>query len=378
MFTASRHIKLLFNISLGLIAIFALWLSPGSAVNATQDFPISPLAAPEPASATAGSLHNPNFDNGIWYEFHLRHDPSYPKGVWIPAGDTYDDPQDWRLWFLNGTGLVDSDPSTSLVQSAPESVQFRNFNGTLEHQVAGLYQVIPGVTPCLQYQFQIYGASRPKEGDDSLNELKAGIERTGWTLDPQYAPAVHTWPTTMVWGSSQKPINAYGLLSVTAEALSDQITVFSYADALGGNSHKIHWDSASLQEITPELLHDPLSLPSPTILNARAEPGSTSATVYWTSSVAGLSQVLYRPSEAQEIPEYPNKIYVPMVMGGSGGETAEWQATLVDKQSTTDHIVTITNLTPGRAYDFVVLSRGPSGNECVTAASAVQTFTTIP
>lgn len=370
----TKRFSLLFSIGLALVGITVVWPGARSVVSATDSPLPLPAAKSESMAPAQASLHNPNFDNGIWYEFHLRYDESYPVGVWIPDGNYYGDPQDWQLWFLNNTDLVDSDPHQTFVQSAPESVQFRTFNWADAHLVAGLYQSVPNATPCLIYQFQMYGASRQKEADDRLTDLKVGIEPTGWALDPDRAPAVHSWPATMVWGPSHQYIDAFGPLTVTAEAVNTQIAVFSYTDARGGNSHKIHWDSASLTEVTPERIHDPENLPAPTIYDARAETGTTTAVVSWTTANEALGQVFYRALPSGDIPPtYPNLVYLPLIIGAG---SVEWLMTPVNTTLTRNHSEALTNLVPGQSYEYVVVSRGPSGDYCVTWASGVQTFTT--
>jgi hypothetical protein len=379
MFALPRRSRPLLAFGMVLVIIVGAGFSARSIAGATN----SPLAPPARTSSTAApnapTLHNPSYDNRIWYEFHLRYDPSYPLGTWLPAGNTYDDSQDWRLWFLNGTDLINADPSRAAVQSEPDSVQFRTFNAK-GRQVAGVYQVVPGATPCRTYQFQIYGLSRQKEPDDFLSGMKAGIEPTGWDLDPNHAPAVHSWPATMVWGDSHSYTSSYGPLTVSAEALNNQITVFSYADASGGNSHKIHWDSTSLLDVTPAQIADPNALPTPGGINNLTEsPSSTSATVSWTTSGVSIGQVYYRPessSEGEPIPDtYTYTLHLPMVIGGS---STDWRATPLGETASTSHNVILTNLSPGKSYEYAVVSRGVSGSQCITWASEKRTFTTNP
>ncbi len=301
-------------------------------------------------------LHNPTFDNHIWYEFHQRYDDSYPKGVWLPDGDYYGDSQDWRLWFRDGTDLVDCDPFPSGYHSAPEYAQFRTFN-TTGHMTAGLYQVVQNVTPCLLYRFQIYSQSRQKETNDSLGGLKAGIEPTGWALNPNHAPGIHDtdWPATMAWGAVQTTVGSYVPLQVTAEALSSQITVFSYADASGGNSHKIHWDTASLEQVprTENLIDasQPLPAPSSSIYGITVDKGANSASISWnTGSINTYGQLLYR-------------------VLGSG----TWQYSSLHDWGTT-HQIDLTGLQTSSTYEYVVVSYGYIGGACQAIVSETDQF----
>lgn len=375
MFLSPKRFGLLLSIGLALVGITVIWFGARAVASATD----SPLAVPDAklgeAAPAAARLHNPNFDNHKWYEFEDRYNLGYPPGVWLPDGDIANDPQDWRLWFLNGTDLVDADPTQSVVHSAPECVQFRNYNapGASSH-VAGLYQVVPDATPCLVYQFQMYGLSRQKEADDSLSDMKVGIEPTGWALDPLHNPAVHNWPATMVWGPTQLHTASFGPLAVQAEALNTQITVFSYADANGGNSHKIHWDTGSLLDVTPDLIHDPASLPAPSISDASANPGTTSGIVTWTTGSPALGQVYYRPLGSVDVtPTLTHTVFLPTVTGGGSGG---WLATPLNKTPTTSHNAVLTNLLPGQSYEYIAVSRGLSGTQCVTWVSDKLTFKT--
>jgi hypothetical protein len=375
MFALPRRFGLLISIGVVLISIAVAGFSAQSVTGATDSPLVAPARATDTAAPNAPALHNPNYDNSIWYEFHLRYDTSYPKSVWLPAGNTYNDTQDWRLWFLNGTDLIDADPSRAAVHSQPDSVQYRAFNAN-GRQIAGVYQVVPGATPCRTYQFQIYGLSRQKEPDDFLSGMKAGIEPTGWDLDPNHAPAIHSWPATMAWGDTHSYTSNYGALTVSAEALNSQITVFSYADASGGNSHKIHWDSTSLLDVTPARVADPNNLPTPGGINNLTEnPSNTSATVSWTTSSAAIGQVYYRPTPpaVEEPPVLTYTLYLPMVVGGS---SMDWQATPLAETTSTSHNVILTNLSPGVTYEYAVVSRGVSGSQCITWASEKRTFTT--
>ena len=336
------------------------------------------------AVADDPSLHNPTFDNGHWYEFNQRYQGSYPAGVWVPAGTNMSDyVQDWRLWFLDGTDIVDCDPDKDYVHSGPESVKIRSFGWSpVDHQVAGLYQVIPGTTPCLTYQFQMYGRSRQKESDDSLTALQVGIEQTGWHPDSENDPAVHSWPSTMVWGTSHKYTSGYGPLVVTAEALNTQITVFTYADAYGGNSHKIHWDTGSFQEVTPsDLVPDPDN-PTVNTSGIRSGPtvvalGSTWATVNWRTWNPASTQVYYRFISGPSTPISPTgtlsyTAYLPSI----SKPPSPWLWTPLDTTPRTFHAESISNLLPGSTYEYFVASRGPSGGECVTWISNKSQFTT--
>lgn len=336
------------------------------------------------AVADDPSLHNPNFDNGHWYEFNNRYQSSYPSGVWVPAGtDMSDTTQDWRIWFLDGTDVVDCDPDSNNLHSGNKAVKMRSFTWSPENrQVAGLYQEISNTTPCFTYQFQMYGWSRQKETSDWLAALRVGIEPNGWHPDSASDPAVHVdWPDVTAWGDSHAYTSGFGPLVVTAEALNTKITVFSYADAYGGNSHKIQWDTGSLVEVAPtDLVSDPNN-PTVNTSGISSGPtvavGSTSATVNWTTSVDALSQVYYRLISSPSNPISPTTplsytIYLPYV----GRAPNQWFSTDLVTSPKTSHSIAVSGLQPESTYEYFVASRGVSGAECVTWVSVKDEFTT--
>ena len=376
-------------VSLGVTAILAPIVSYAHVEKGHMAAPIVP--ADTGAVADDPTIHNPNLDNHIWYEFNARHAPSYPVDVWLPDGNWYATPddwptqgdiQDWRLWFTDGTALIDSAPNEAYVHSAPESIKMWpwDYDG---RQIAGIYQLVENITPCFSYKFQMYGYSRQKGEADSLNGLKVGIEPTGWTLNPANAPGVHDgdWPAAMVWGTSQKYESGFGPLEVTAEALATQITVFTYADALGGNSHKIHWDTGSLQEIPlTELVSDPenpVGDDSGITFGPAVLPADTSARVEWNTSGMAVSQVYYRlitgPSSPVSPPGtlLPHTVYLPSISRGP----IPWFSTDL-APSAKSHLVVIGGLRPGSTYEYFVVSRGVSGGACVNWVSDPKEFTT--
>jgi hypothetical protein len=385
MFASPRRLNLLFSIGLALVSVIGVWLGAQSAARATGADPASPAAVSSPAAPTEASLHNPTLDNHDWYEFNKRYQSSYPFAAWLPDDDdnVYDNKprstlQDWRLWFLDGTTVIDTDPE-QVYAHFDEGIQMRPYEwGKQFDQVAGLYQVIYNTTPCLVYKFQMYGQSRPEDPNDYREAaLKVGIDQIGWHPDSATDPAVHNFPSTTVWGPSHDYKFAYAPLTVTAEALNDKIVVYTYADAPGGRYHRVLWDTGSFQDVTPERIYDPEDPSAPSIPSVNISAGSDSATVAWTTVGDALGQVYYRLSPTEPITPTETlsfTVYLPLVAGAP----APWQATALNKTPTTVHYATLTGLLPGRSYDLVVASRGLYGGQCVIWVSEEQTFTTNP
>jgi hypothetical protein len=336
---------------------------------------------------TGASLHNPGFDNHDWYEFNLRYQSSYPKNVWLPDDDNNDPDgsvpadirQDWRLWFQNGKDLIDVDPEegdAQYIHAGSSSVKMRLIDPT-GWLVGGLYQPIYDTTPCLTYKFSMHVYARTKEADDQVNGLTVGIDRVGWHPDSKNNPAIHDYPSTLVWGTLKNQSGQFIELSAEAEAWADHIAVFTYANLVGGNSLKIYWDTGTLEDVTPASLVDPANLPAPAgIGNLSVQPARTAASVSWETPATAIGQVYYRLVADTSTPSNdPYKIYLPMVMGRSD---VSWEFVTLNKIPTSAHQMTIPDLQPDSTYEYFVASKGVVGISCVTWVSEKQTFQTTP
>ena len=334
----------------------------------------------ETTTVASPALQNAGLDNHRWYEFNDRYG-MWLAGSWVPDDDDGQRLQDWRLWYMRGTSLIQSFAESSIIQSGVESVALRAYNlDKASIQEGGLYQVIYNVTPCLYYQFEMYGLSRPDASlPNQTAELRVGLDPTGWHTNPAVDPALPGYyPASIVWSAPQDfKYPNFGLLQVTAEASADKVTVYTRAKAYGGFYHAIVWDSGAFQEATPAMLHDPDALPTPTISAPSVTFGSTGATISWTTTESAVSQVYYalRPTSGGTPPDYPNKVYLPLVTGGS---PPTWTASPINKTPATVHSVSLLGLLPGRTYDYIAVSRGLSDDTCTTWVSAAQQFTTTP
>ncbi len=374
-----------------LIALVTLApLTSATLVYAGQDA-VPPTLVVASEVADSASLHNPSFDNGDWYEFNARYQHAYPTGSWLPDDDNNlndnipkSSRQDWRLWFLDGTSVVDVDPTRTEdpEHSPPKAVKSRPYRwDSIKHQVAGIYQVIYNPTPCLVYKFQMYGQSSPKEGTPYAS-LKIGIDRVGWHPDSEEDPAVHgDFPDTTAWGDAYDSKFTFSLFTVSAEAWSDdKITVFTYVDAIGDGQHRILWDTGSLQEVTPALISDPDNPPSASGISELAVvTRSTSATLSWHTPNTALGQVYYRLIPTPSEPVTPTgtllyATYLPLLMASRA--PSPWLSTPLNKSPVSAHSEEISDLQPDSTYEYIVASRGLPGEQCVTWASNKQTFTT--
>lgn len=386
-----RSRNMLFNIGLALIGLLGVALGVRPVAWATDDAPISPLAAPAPAAITAASLHNPGFDNHDWYFFGVdRYDPSYPSGPGgsgkplLPdddnnTGNTIPESelQDWRLWYMRDYPLVQTFSEAVVVHSG-ESVVVRTYDGT--NHLGGIYQMIYDTVPCAEYQFTMYALSKPDSGSPAA-ALQVGIDRVGWHPDPNTDPAVPgAFPSTTVWGAAQDfKYPTFGQVSVTAEALDDQIAAYTYASTTGGRSHAIVWDSGAFQDVTPGSIFDPETdalNPAGISSGPTASTTSTTAQISWQSSSAAISQVFYRLQSTSTTPPptepLTHTIYLPFIAAYQ-----PWAATELIKTASASHVVDLAGLTPNSTYEYIVVSRGVSGEQCVTWSKQA-TFSTQP
>lgn len=357
------------RLGLALLAGFLLLsLGRGMAANAQQgDDPTTTTTLVMPV------LQNSGFDNHRWYEFNDRYG-TWLKGSWVPDDDDGQRLQDWRLWYMRGTPLLKAFPESGVVHTGVESVVLRSYDGNV--QEGGLYQVIYNVTPCLQYQFQMHALSRPDTNvSNPTAELRVGLDPTGWHSDPAVDPAVPGYyPASIVWSAPQDfKYPTFGLLQVTAEALSDKVTVYTRALAYGGVKHAVVWDTGEFQEVTPAMLHDPAALP-PASLSPIVITSTGSVQISWATPASAVSQVYYRqvPAGGETPPDYPHKVYLPLVMGGS---PSTWIASPINKTPAISHSIWLTGLSTGQIYEYIAVSRGLSGSACVTWVSSPQRFT---
>jgi hypothetical protein len=368
-----------FSLSLLLVVIIGAYLDTRAEVSASNPPPTTTPEAWQSTGVTQASLHNPGFDNHIWYEFNDRYGNWYAQS-WVPDDDVPNGPQDWRLWYMRGQPLIQSFPESAIIQGGVESVALRIYDGSIQH--GGLYQIIYNTTPCVFYNFQIYGRSQPDPGQTPPATLKAGIDQVGWHPNPSVDPAVPgAFPSTTIWGTAHDYKRTFGPVSVTAEALNNTITVFAYAYASGGKRHAIVWDSASLQTKTPSLLHDPQNLPDPGgVFDVAFTAGYGAAQIRWQTSANTLGQVYYHLVPESPTPTPPPTIYtlrtyLPLIRGQN---TIEWSNfSDVSQFATTSHVINLTNLLRGRSYNFIAVSRGASDGGCTTWVSTVHTFTTL-
>lgn len=239
--------------------------------------------------------------------------------------------------------------------------------------IAGVYQPV-AVAACATYRFEAYNRN-----DDSTSRPKVGIEPTGW-INPRpyydapprncppdgnsvcHNPSLESIPDSIVW-SPEFPHAPYTWAgqSVTAEALSSTITVFTYVAAPPG-SISAYWDYASLVQVPPangKLIADgALPAADGRITGVTTQTTSTRAELAWTTNQTAIDQVLFHYVGDADMASPP-----PIA-----GNVSDYEiATSISSTSVQNHRVKMSNLRPMSLYDFVLLSRQPVGSACQTS-----------
>jgi len=264
---------------------------------------------------------------------------------------------------------------------------------------AGIYQSVP-VTPCQMYEFQAYARN-----DLSTYRSKVGIDPHG-TMMPPYVPPdgddlpnncppdgtsacpnpgvsdPSALPSTITWSAESSPVAlTWVSQTVTTEALSDTITVWTYTAASSESpSQSAYWDNASLKPAPfPEN-----RLPSPTswattdfITQVTVLQEAGVITVSWETLEPAFGQVWYEhtqthPTTTPAASLYTN--YIPLVTRNY--RPYPYHAT-PDTTPTLTHTATITGLASGDKLTIAILSRHHMTDTCTTEVYA-PIYVTIP
>jgi hypothetical protein len=218
--------------------------------------------------------------------------------------------------------------------------------------------------------------------------MKIGIEPYGWMSGrkiPRYDPGLEPeeFPDTVIWSSEATHNFVFAPYNVTAEALSNTVTVILFSnpeiDLEGGVIwNDTIWDTASLIEVLPPsgsiLGGDGLPEPDGLISNVSARALPEVAIVEWDTAVPASTQLLYRIVEPiapiTNTQPLTYSLYLPMVTHDAGGFVFD-RRSRPDTTPVLHHRVVVFGLPDVYTIDFVGLSRRLVGDGCVTSASGV-------
>ena len=397
----TEHRSFVFWGLIGLAVVIVLAFGASRLVSAQVEPP--PLGPSSTNTIGSNLLPNPNFDEaGFYFRF--------PNSLVAPQ---------WFRWYVsNATHPIPEHidggtphhnacypeplPGGLCVDMTPKnrSQGYIKYGGPY---IAGVLQPLQ-VTPCLDYQFAGYVRT-----DAPGYRPKVGIEPTGWWLPPKSNPNPN-WdydcppdgqtlcpkesfanesdmPASIVWSPPYAydpptpPIYWRGPISVTTEALSTTITVWTYSAPSEEGSQSTYWDVMSLYQVprqTP-LAPNGLVLVPDMSLNPTVITGATTQ-IQWTTDQPAFSQVYYRLHTSSPISPtalLPNVMYFPVTVNGGYVNVNDFTyITNPTPEMTTNHSATLSALQSGATYDYMVAVRSFNGSTCATTGSLIGTFTT--
>jgi hypothetical protein len=374
-----------------LALMMVMALSTALMVGAQNDQP----PADQNTAATLGPnlLANPYFDTG---GFYFRSPNSLVSFDWFRWDVTRPDGPNPIPEFIDGgspyhNACYPPPPAGGLCKDMTPRNHSQGYIKYGGPYIAGVWQPVQ-VMPCLNYQFAGYVRT-----DAPGYRPKVGIDPTGWRVPPKdnpdpgldydcpptgssLCPRDHfsyesDMPTSTVWSAPypyDPPTPTWrGPLSITTEALSTTVTVWTYAAPDKAGSQSTYWDYMSLYQVPPpsgRIIGDGTFPASDgTIQNAISSTTAVRANLSWQTTGPALTQVLYHYAGSADSTTLP-----PVASVASSYEFS----TTVDYDATTAHSARLPNLRPQSAYDYAILSRKLVGNSCQTSVLIGRFFTT--
>ncbi len=382
------------------LAIVSGWALTGQTVALTGAFEsplahslaVQPFASPLIAQSSSGNLLiNGDMDGGGGqYPFYWRPTNHFVAGMWyewfwtaaIPEFIDGGHPHHNECYPVPPTGRSCSDMDN----------HSQGYIRWGDGYVAGIYQPVT-VNPCVNYRFEIYHKNQRDPGYIS----RIGIDPTGQNLPP-HAPeelddypdncppdyqsecpdpgldSLNDFPPHIVWSPEVHNVWNWQKFSITAEAVSNTLTVWTYTDARNVQTppKSTYWDYASLVEVPfpDNRLPPPASMdPSGFITNVVTQTVLDFLIIEWDTLAPASTQVVYRflTETTPVTPTGPYFVYLPLVVkpGGWG----EYLATLLDTTPKIHHRAVIPHVREGDRVEFIALSRRPLTTSCQTEIS---------
>lgn len=258
--------------------------------------------------------------------------------------------------------------------------------------LAGVWQFV-SVTPCEDYDLQGYvrvdGAYHPKVGINPLGwkppERPGDYGCYSYEHPVQcYKEGLHSWAdmsTATIWSEDVNPpkYTWAGPLSVTAEALSTTVSVWTYS-APDSGVLTTYWDYMSLYRVPRQtplaptgIVFAPDSSLDPTVITG------TITHIEWTTSRPAFSQVFYRVHSTSTVSTtltFSNTTFLPLVMRGGQVNVSDFAYhTEPTSAMGTNHLAALVGLESGQTYDYMAAVRWFDGSTCVSTGSNIGTFT---
>lgn len=330
------------------------WLIKGSVV---AQMPDSPGQPPSVQTPTTNLLVNGDMEQLLFYWRYPNH---YVAGGWI-------------RWWIHGTVIPEYDDVRPTRPNRYDGDHAQVYFKWGDSYTAGIYQVVSGVTPCTPYRFTMWARNHSLES--ALPHARIGLDPQGTQLTPDDNDcAVKTGlPPLTVWSQEQTALFTWEQLSVEAEPLGDRLTAILYASPWRPNDGLVYyfdtfWDAGNLTQVSfpNDRLPAPTSwTPSGFITNVITTSISGGVTIAWDTLEPASAQVWYNIL-TPTVPITPTgvfTVYLPLVSKFAGNYAF---ATPLDLSRVTQHQATISELEPGVTLEFVLLSRRPGANACMT------------
>ncbi|MGB9777640.1 MAG: hypothetical protein ACPL7C_14015 [Anaerolineae bacterium] len=319
------------------------------------------LPAPpiETQRQTPNLLVNGNFDELPFYWAYPNH---HIAGGWM------------RWWILTDLPEYDDARAQRPYYDGGHAQVYFKWGNTYE---AGIYQVVPGLTPCIPYRFTMWARNHSLEG--VLPHARIGLdpEGTQLTSGPHEGavPRPPGLPPKTVWSREQTALFTWEELSVEAEPLGDRLTAILYAHPEPPNDGRTYyfdtiWDAGRLITGT----YPGGRLPAPTswtpsgfITNIVTTTVLNTLVIEWDTQDLASTQVWYTIISPTAPISFTGAftVYLPLVMKAPQYD----YATPLDVTPVTHHRAVIAGLEDGQIVRFVAVSRRLYEGACVTEVS---------
>ncbi|MCX7681805.1 MAG: hypothetical protein N2508_07565 [Anaerolineae bacterium] len=282
----------------------------------------------------------------------------------------------WIRWWIHLTVLPEYDDARPWRPVRYDGEHAQAYFKWGHPYIAGIYQVVTGLTPCVPYRLTMWARNHSLE--DALPHARIGLDPRGTqlTLSDDDCAVKAGLPPLTVWSREQTALFVWEELAVEAEPLGDRLTAILYASPQPGPRNVTYyydtfWDAGRLVQVPfpGNKLPAPSSwTPSAFIQNLRATPLLDTLLVTWDTPQTAPSQVWYRVESSGALSTLGGTGYDPVSTAQSyPGATPPGTAPV------TNHRAVITGLKLGDKVEFVALSRRPMDTACVTEVSAPQT-----
>ena len=375
----SRRLGLLVSLVVALLMLWG-WGRASRPMRAT-----SPLGTPSLRMGTAGAnlLRNGSMDEEPFYWRPTNH---YIAGGWYEwwVGDYLPEFIDGGIIYHN-VCYPPPPPGKICVDDLHNSSQ--GYIRWGDPYIAGIYQPVSGLTPCLPYTLRAYNRN-----DSDRYRPRVGVDPTGWVITRMLTGGTYNcppdgfsqcpdprldseddFPDTMIWSDyGDHAAYTWAPIELTFKPLSTTVSVWLYAAPLDAGPLSTYWDSVSLRQGTfpGGKLPEPEDwTPTDLITAVQTITALDHLWISWTTQEPSLGQLWYTIIPAQTVTvtgPLSESVYLPLVLRGK----SDYAFTPLDYTFATSFTEVLGGLHDGDTVRFVILAHRLAGGECRTEASA--------